>query len=90
MATLAALEILVTKQAAYFYAQGHANEAREESRLFDAAVDAGMDREHDDLHGWVAERVGAFLTSGPSCDDDGFDDHEGLARDEHGRWEYAA
>lgn len=88
MATLAALEVLVTKQAAYFYAQGHANEAREESRLFGAAVDAGMDREHDDLHGWVAERVGAFLTSGPSCD--GFDDDEGLSRDEHGRWEYAA
>ena len=86
--TTATLENLVTKQTAYFYAQGHSNEAREEGRLFGAAVDAGMDHEHDDLHGWVAERVGAFLTSGPSCDDDGFDD--GLARDEHGRWEYAA
>ncbi|MEN3973086.1 hypothetical protein WJS89_10440 [Sphingomicrobium sp. XHP0235] len=87
-ATLATLEHLTTKLNAYNYAVGHPNEAREESRLFSAAVDAGMDRDHDDLHGWVAERVAAFLTSGTYDD---FDDEDyGLGRDESGRWEYAA
>lgn len=89
MATLAQLETLVTKQSAYFYAVGHPNEAREESRLFSAAVDAGMHFDHDDLHGWVAERVGEFLTSGPSDEDECWVD-DGLSRDEYGRWEYAA
>lgn len=89
MANLAALEQLVTAQTAHFYAEGTATEARMESRLFGAAVEAGMDRDHDDLHGWVAETVGAFLTSGPSIDDDWFgEDH--TAQNEYGRWEYAA
>lgn len=89
MANLAALEQLVTAQTAHFYAEGTATEARMESRLFGAAVEAGMDREHDDLHGWVAETVGAFLTSGPSIDDADLDDY-GLTQDDFGRWEYAA
>lgn len=88
MATLAALENLVTEQTAHFYALGTAHEAKAESRLFDAAIEAGMDWQHDDLHGWVAIKVGEFLTSGPSTDD--FDDVEGTAQDEAGRWEYAA
>ena len=88
MANLAALENLVTEQTAHFYALGTANEAKAESRLFDAAIEAGMDWQHDDLHGWVAIKVGEFLTSGPSIDD--MDDVEGIARDEAGRWEYAA
>jgi len=92
MATLAALENLVTEQTAHFYALGTANEAKAESRLFDAAIDAGMDWQHDDLHGWVAIKVGEFLTSGPSCDDEAPEDwgNELMARDEFGRWEYAA
>ena len=89
MANLAALETLVTEQTAHFYAIGTANEARAESRLFDAAVDAGMDWGHDDLHGWVAIKVGEFLTSGPSCEDDGWDE-DCTAVGEDGRWEYAA
>lgn len=88
MATIGQLETLVTAQTAYFYAEGHPNEAREESRLFGAAVDAGMHFDHDDLHGWVAERVGEFLTSGPSDDYD--DEDFGIGRDECGQWEYAA
>mgnify|MGYP003131395544 FL=1 len=89
MANLAALEALATQQTAHFYAQGTATEAREESRLLDAAIAAGMHYDHDDLHGWVAEAVGDFLTSGPSVDD--FVDEDcGIARDEFGRWEYAA
>jgi hypothetical protein len=89
MASLASLETLVTEQTAHFYAQGTATEARAESRLFDAAVDCGMAWDHDDLHGWVAERVGEFLTSGPSLDDADLDD-EDIGRDEFGCWEYAA
>ena len=89
MANLAALEALATQQTAHFYAQGTATEAREESRLLDAAIAAGMHYDHDDLHGWVAETVGAFLTSGPSVDD--YDDEDyGIARDKFGQWEYAA
>ncbi len=68
MTSIASLEALVTAQTAHFYAQGTAAEAREESRLFDAAIDAGMSWNHDDLHDWVAIKVGEFLTSGPSVD----------------------
>lgn len=89
MATLANLEALTTAQTAHFYAEGTATEARAESRLFDAAIEAGMAYDHDDLHGWVAETVGAFLTSGPSLDDADLDD-DGIGQDEYGRWEYAA
>ena len=88
MATISSLEALVTAQAAHFYAQGSAAEAREESRLFDAAVSAGMSWNHDDLHNWVALKVGEFLTSGPSIEDaDGFDEAP-IAQDEFGLWEY--
>lgn len=66
IASLAALETLVTRQNAYHYAIGHTNEAREESRLFSAAVDAGMDRDHDDLHGWTVSRVTRFLMGASS------------------------
>lgn len=89
MATLANLEALVTEQTAHFYAQGTAAEARAESRLFDAAIAAGMASDHDDLHGWVAVKVGEFLTSGPSTDDADLDDY-GIAHDDFGRWEYTA
>lgn len=90
MANIATLETLVTEQTAHFYAQGTANEARCESRLFDAAIAAGMSFDHDDLHGWVAETVGEFLTSGPWLDDADLDADYGIGRDEAGRWEYAA
>lgn len=89
MANLATLETLVTEQTAHFYAIGTVNEAKAESRLFDAAVAAGMDWQHDDLHGWVAIKVFEFLTSGPSCEDDGWDE-DCTAIGEDGRWEYAA
>lgn len=89
MANLASLEALVTAQTAHYYAEGTPNEARAESRLLDAAIDAGMHYDHDDLHGWVAETVGTFLTSGPSLDDADLDD-EGIAQDAFSRWEYAA
>lgn len=88
-ATLASLEQLVTEQTAHFYAVDTANEARAESRLFDAAVAAGMSWDHDDLHGWVAERVGEFLLSGPSDDEDFWGD-DGIAMNDAGQWEYAA
>lgn len=90
MTSTANLEVLVTAQTAHFYATGTAGEARAESRLYGAAVDCGMDREHDDLHNWVAIKVGEFLTSGPSIEDDAdcFDDAP-IAQDEFGRWEYA-
>lgn len=89
MASIASLETLVTAQTAHFHAQGSAAEAREESRLFDAAIAAGMSWNHDDLHDWVALKVGEFLTSGPSVNDtdDDFDEAP-LAQDEAGRWEY--
>lgn len=91
MATLAALENLVTAQTAHFYAENTANEARMESRLFDAAIDCGMAFDHDDLHGWVVITVGEFLTSGPALEDAGYDDDcEGIGQDEFGRWEYVA
>lgn len=88
MANLAALEQLVTCQTEHFYAEGTATEARAESRLFDAAIAAGMAFDHDDLHGWVALTVGEFLTSGPCVDDWFGEDY--TAQDEYGRWEYAA
>lgn len=87
MATLAALETLATEQSAYFRAINTANEARAESRLFDAAVDAGMDWQQADLHGWVARIVGQFLSS---CDDYDDEPEEGIGTDEYGRWEYVA
>lgn len=86
MTALANLEALVTEQTAHFYATGTADEARAESRLFDAAVACGM----ADLHGWVAIEVGKFLTSGPASDDDGWDGFDGFGTDEFGRWEYVA
>lgn len=89
MATLAALENLVTAQSAHFYTIGTVKEARAGSRLFSAAVDAGMPWDHDDLHDWVAIKVGEFLTSGPSDGDDGWDE-DYTAIGEDGRWEYAA
>lgn len=89
--TLAQLETLVTEQSAHFYAQGTASEARAESRLFDAAIACGMSFDHDDLHGWVAIKVGEFLTSGPACEDaDYYGDEGDYAQDECGRWEYVA
>lgn len=90
--TLAQLETLVTEQTAHFYAQGTATEARAESRLFDAAIACGMSFDHDDLHGWVAIKVGEFLTSGPACDDeDDWDGFDGWGFDpETGRGEYVA
>lgn len=91
MATQANLETLVTEQSAYFYAQDTAKQARAESRLFDAAVVAGMAWDHDDLHAWVAIKVGEFLTSGPSSEneEDWFDESP-IGQDEFGRWEYVA
>lgn len=89
MSTLASLENLVTAQNAHFYSVSTATEARMESRLFSAAVKAGMRFDHDDLHNWVAEKVGEFLTSGPAIDDADLDD-DGIGRDECGRWEYVA
>lgn len=90
MASLANLEALVTAQTAHFYAEGTAGEARAESRLLDAAIECGMHYDHDDLHGWVAVKVGEFLTSGPSIEEDECWGDDGIGRDEYGRWEYAA
>lgn len=90
MATTATLENLVTAQTAHFYAEGTASEALMESRLFDAAIDAGMHFDHDDLHGWVAVKVGEFLTSGPSIEEDECWGDDGIGRDECGRWEKEA
>jgi len=89
MTTTALLETLTTEQSTYARSMGGANEARAESRLLDAAIDCGMAWDHDDLHGWVAQAVTDFLTSGPSIDDDDWGD-EGIGRDEFGRWEYVA
>ena len=86
MTALHSLETLTTQQTALFYAEGTPTEAREESRLMDAAIACGMAWDHDDLHGWVAERVGEFLLSGPSGDE--CDDVEGIGQDEFGQWEY--
>lgn len=85
----AALEALATAQNAHFYCIGNIREARSESRLFSAAVEAGMYYDHDDLHGWVALTVAAWLVSGPLSEDE-CDDCEGIGRDEVGHWEYAA
>lgn len=85
--SLASLEVLTTLQSAYYRSRGTRFEASAESRLYSAAVDCGMAYDHDDLHGWVATTVCDFLLSGPDSDED---DGWGIARDETGRWEYAA
>jgi len=92
MNTIANLEALVTEQTAHYYAQNTVNEARAESRLFDAAIACGMDRDHDDLHGWVAVKVREFLTSGPVADGEGeWDGFDGWGFDpETGRGEWVA
>ncbi len=83
------LEILITAQSEMFYAQGTAGEAKAESRLLDAAIDAGMPYDEADLHGWVAVKVSEFLMSGP-CEDV-YDDHfDGWGTDEYGRGEYVS
>jgi hypothetical protein len=68
MATLANLENLMTAYDAVVRAQfvewngsRETSPARLESCLFSAAVECGMDRDHDDLEGWAAERVTRFL-----------------------------
>jgi len=86
----AALEALATAQDAHFRSEGTATEARMESRLYGAAVGAGMDREHDDLHGWVAETVVAWLLSGPTEWDVDDEAEEGIGTDEYGRFEYVS
>lgn len=90
MLTLANLEALVSEQDAHFRAIGTANEARAESRLFDAAIACGMDWQHDDLHGWVAVEVAKFLTSSDYGEDEEWDGFDGWGTDEFGRGEYVA
>lgn len=91
MANLANLEVLVTEQTAHFYAQNTAGEARAESRLLDAAIACGMPFDHDDLHDWVAVKVGEFLTSGPSAyEDEYYGDESDYAQDDAGQWEYVS
>lgn len=91
MTNTANLEALVTAQTAHYYASNTAGEARAESVLFDAAIACGMAYDHDDLHGWVANAVRDFLTSGPAYEEceDGDWNYEPMSRDEYGRWEYS-
>ena len=57
------LETLSTAFDALTRAYMTRDEARMESRLYSAAVDCGMDREEDDLTGWVATRLAAWLVA---------------------------
>lgn len=63
MANTFQLEKLSTAFDALTRAYMTADEARMESRLFDAAIDCGMDRDHDDLTGWVATRLADWLVT---------------------------
>ena len=63
MATTFQLETLSTANDALTRAYMTRDEARMESRLFDAAIDCGMDRDEDDLTGWVATRLAAWLVA---------------------------
>jgi len=89
--TEATLEALITAQDAHFRSEGTCDEARMESRLWDAAIACGMAWDHDDLRGWVATTLRVWLTSGPCGPDDFEDDvEEGIGTDEYGRFEYAS
>lgn len=54
---------LHTRLAAYLRAEGSLLEAREQSRLFDACLDAGMPFDTDDLVEWAVFATTADLVS---------------------------
>lgn len=63
MNKIAKLEVLMSALDSYLRATpaDPRNYVRAESRLFDAAVDAGMPVTHADLELWANERIAAFL-----------------------------
>lgn len=57
------MESLHTQFAAALRAEGTPSEAREQSRLFDACLDAGMSFDEGDHVAWAARVVTADLVS---------------------------
>ncbi len=84
------LENLIAAQDAVFFAEGTNGEAKAESRLMDAAIDAGMAWDHDDLHGWVKAEIRKLFDAAEGEEEPvHHDDAAMYGRDpETGMWEY--